>query len=68
MIQATIPTALGLAFTSWVFSRELIVSGIVTMAAVAILLVLFSKDSVNARWLMPLAGLYALFVAVIALA
>lgn len=68
MIQATIPTALGLAFTSWVFSRELIVSGIITMVAVAILLGLFSKNSVNARLLMPLAGLYALFVAVIALA
>jgi len=67
MIQATIPTALGLSFTSWLFSRELLVSGIITMAAVAILLGLFSKRTVNARWLMPLAGLYALFVAIIAL-
>jgi cation:H+ antiporter len=66
MIQATIPTALGLFFTSWAFSRELIVSGIVTMVAVAILLGLFSKNTVNARLLMPLAGLYALFVAIIA--
>jgi cation:H+ antiporter len=65
MIQATIPTALGLFFTSWVFSRELVVSGVITMVAVAILLGLFSKDAVNARWLMPLAALYALFVAVI---
>jgi cation:H+ antiporter len=65
MIQATIPTALGLFFTSWVFSRELIVSGVITMAAVAALLGLFSKNAVNARWLMPLAGLYAVFVAVI---
>ena len=65
MIQATIPTALGLFFTSWVFSRELIVSGIVTMVAVAILLGLFSKNTVNSRLLMPLAGLYALFVAII---
>lgn len=67
MIQATIPTALGLFFTSWVFSRELIVSGVITMAAVAILLGLFSKNAVNARALIPLAGLYALFVAVIVL-
>jgi cation:H+ antiporter len=65
MIQATIPTALGLFFTSWVFSRELIVSGVITMAAVAVLLGLFSKNAVNARWLMPLAGLYAVFVAII---
>jgi len=66
MIQATIPTALGLFFTSWMFSRELIVSGIITMVAVAMLLALFSKNAVNARWLTPLAGLYALFVAIIA--
>ena len=67
MIQATIPTALGLFFTSWVFSRALIVSGVVTMAAVAVLLGLFSKNAVNARSLMPLAGLYAMFVAIIAM-
>jgi cation:H+ antiporter len=56
-----------LFFTTWVFSRELVVSGVVTMVAVAALLGLFSKNSVNARWLIPLAGLYAVFVAVIAL-
>ncbi len=67
MIQATIPTGLGLIFTSWMFSRELIVSGLVTMAAVAVLLGLFSKDAVSARSLVPLAALYAVFVAVIAL-
>jgi cation:H+ antiporter len=67
MIQATIPTALGIYFTSWVFSRELIISGVITMAAVAALLVLFSKNAVNARSLIPLAGLYALFIAIIAM-
>jgi len=65
MIQATIPTALGLFFTTWVFSRELIVAGVTTMAAVAVLLGLFSKNAVNARLLIPLAGLYAVFIAVI---
>jgi cation:H+ antiporter len=66
MIQATVPTALGLFFTSWMFSRELIISGLITMAAVAVLLALFSKKAVDARWLMPLAGLYAVFIALIA--
>jgi cation:H+ antiporter len=66
MIQATIPTALGLYFTAWVFSRELIVSGVITIAAVAVLLGLFSKNAVSARSLIPLAGLYALFIAIIA--
>jgi cation:H+ antiporter len=68
MIQATIPTALGLFFTTWVFARELIVSGVITLAAVAVLLGLFSKKKpVDARSLMPLIGLYAVFVAIIAL-
>ena len=49
MIQATIPSALGLFFTSWMLSRELIVSGIITMVAVGMLLGLFSKNAVNAR-------------------
>jgi cation:H+ antiporter len=67
MIQATVPTALGLFFTTWMFSRALVVSGAITALAVVILLGLFSKDTVNARWLMPLAGLYAVFIAIIAL-
>ncbi|HME38830.1 MAG TPA: hypothetical protein VKG63_07690 [Steroidobacteraceae bacterium] len=67
MIQATVPTALGLFYTSWIFSRELIVSGVITMAAVAVLLGLFSKNAVSARSLVPLVGLYAVFIAVIAL-
>jgi cation:H+ antiporter len=65
MIQATIPTALGLFFTTWLFSRALIVSGAITVAAVAVLLTLFAKKTVNARALMPLAALYAIFVAII---
>jgi cation:H+ antiporter len=65
MIQATIPTALGLFYTSWSFSRELIVSAAVTMIAVLTLLVLFSKKSVSARRLIPLSALYATFIFII---
>jgi cation:H+ antiporter len=65
MIQATVPTAFGLFFTTWMLSRALVVSGIITSVAVAALLGLFSKREVDARWLMPLAGLYAVFVAVL---
>ncbi len=67
MIQATIPTALGLFFTSWIFSRALVVSGVITLAAVAALLALFAKESVNAAVLIPLAGLYALFIIILAM-
>ena len=38
------------------------------MVAVGVLLGLFSKNVVHARALMPLAALYAVFVALIALA
>jgi hypothetical protein len=31
------------------------------------LLALFSRHAVNARWLIPLAGLYAAFIALVAL-
>ncbi len=67
MIQTTIPTALGLFFTSWVFSRELVVSGIITMAAVAALLMVFSRSAISVRALIPLAGLYVLFIAIVAM-
>ncbi|HEX3846459.1 MAG TPA: hypothetical protein VHV81_03690 [Steroidobacteraceae bacterium] len=66
MIQATIPTALGLIFTPWMFSTALTVSGLVTMSAVIVLLVLFARREVRARWLVPLAGLYAVFGVLIA--
>jgi cation:H+ antiporter len=65
MIQATIPTALGLFYTPWIFSRALMVSGIVTMAAVAILLAIFSGSAVKGRSLVPLAALYGVFIAII---
>jgi cation:H+ antiporter len=65
MIQATVPSALGLFFTSWIFSRELIVSGAVTVVAVVVLLSLFSRNAASGRSLVPLAGLYAVFVAII---
>ena len=65
MIQATIPTALGLFFTSWMFSRALVVSGVITLAAVAALLALFSRKSVKAGALIPLVGLYVLFIVIV---
>ena len=40
---------------------------LITMIAVAALLLLSSKNAVNARWLVPLAALYAIFIAVITL-
>jgi cation:H+ antiporter len=67
MIQATVPTAFGLFFTTWMLSRELIISGVITAVAVSALLGIFSKPAVDARWLMPLAALYAVFIAALSL-
>lgn len=66
MIQATIPTALGLFFTPWRFTPALIASAGVTVLAVGILLRLFSRSTVDARMLIPLIGLYGAFLAIIA--
>jgi len=67
MIQATIPTALGVVFTPWIFSRQLIVSAVITMIAVAILLVLFRGRTISGRSLIPLALLYGVFISAVAL-
>jgi cation:H+ antiporter len=63
MIQATIPSALGLFFTPWLFTRELLVAGVVTAVAVGALLILFTRRHVDGRALIPLLGLYGLFIA-----
>jgi cation:H+ antiporter len=39
MIQATVPSALGLFFTPWLFDTPLVLAGVATLAAVTYLLV-----------------------------
>ena len=39
MIQATVPSAIGLFFTPWLFDTPLVLAGVFTFAAVAYLLV-----------------------------
>ena len=61
MIQATVPSGLGLLFTPWRFDHALLVSGLVTMGAIAYLLVLLRLGRLNARTLTAAAGFYAVF-------
>jgi cation:H+ antiporter len=63
MVQATIPTALGLFFTPWLFDRALTVAAIVTAAAIAGLLALLRRDSLTPRRLAYFALGYAAFAA-----
>ena len=61
MIQATIPSALGIFFTPWKFDNTLVVSGIVTALAIVVLWVMFRRGKVDSRALAAIAGLYGLF-------
>lgn len=63
MIQATIPSGLGLLFTTWSFDHALVWSGVVTMIAITYLLVVTRSGRLNAVRLAS-AGLgYVAFVA-----
>ncbi len=61
MIQATIPSALAIFATPWLFDAPLIAAGAFTMAAIVYLCWLFRRGRVDARWLLPVGLLYGLF-------
>ncbi|MFT4074155.1 MAG: sodium:calcium antiporter [Asticcacaulis sp.] len=63
MIQATIPSALGIFFTPWRFDSNLLVSGIVTALAIVVLWFMFKRGKVDSRALAAIALLYGLFIA-----
>ncbi|WP_311969864.1 hypothetical protein [Pseudomonas baltica] len=63
MIQATIPSALGLFYTPWLFDTPLFASGVVTAFSVAITWFMFRKGEVDSRNLMAIALLYVAFAA-----
>ncbi len=68
MIQATVPSALGLFFTPWLLDYSLLTAGAVTTVAVVILWVLFYRGRVSSWSLVPLALLYAVFAVIVATA
>ena len=54
MIQATVPSGLGLLFTPWRFDTPLVLAGLATMAAIGYLLFLLRPgDSPPAGWPRP---------------
>lgn len=61
MIQATIPSALGIVFTPWRFDHALLASGVVTAMAIVALFLMFRRRRVDARALAGVAGLYGVF-------
>jgi len=66
MIQATIPSALAIFATPWMFDAPLVVSGALTAAAIVYLWWLFRRGGVDARWLWPVGLLYGVFAAYVA--
>lgn len=61
MIQATIPSALGIFFTPWRFDGLLLASGIITTLAIVFLWRLFRRGAVDARALVAVSLLYGVF-------
>jgi cation:H+ antiporter len=65
MIQATIPSALGLFFTPWLFDGPLIAAGLLTVVAVVALWALFRSGNVKSAGLMPVGLIYGIFALVV---
>jgi cation:H+ antiporter len=61
MIQATVPSGLGLLFTPWRFDAALLTSGIVTAAAIVYLLLLLRRGRFTAGRVAAAIGFYVAF-------
>ena len=63
MIQATVPSALGLFFTPWLFDWHLGVAAVMTLASIFYLLATLKKDKLSPHRLVYAALFYFLFAA-----
>ncbi|MGW3493959.1 sodium:calcium antiporter [Streptomyces sp. NPDC001020] len=61
MIQATVPSGLGLLFTTWHFDHALLWSGLITMAAIVYLLLTMRAHRLTPARLAVAAGFYVVF-------
>ena len=66
MIQATVPSGIGLLATPWLFDTPLLLAGVATMLSVGYLLVLFRTNRVTPGRLVLAAAFYLLFAAALA--
>ena len=65
MIQATVPTALGLFFTPWLLDRSLVVAAGVTAVAVLAMYLAFRRGFISRTFLAAMAVLYLVFIGII---
>jgi cation:H+ antiporter len=66
MIQATIPSALGIMFTPWILDNALIVAGTVTFMSIATMWLLLKRGLLSASKLSAFGLLYLIFAGIIA--
>jgi cation:H+ antiporter len=66
MIQATVPSGLGILFTSWHFDAPLMTAGVVTAAAIVYLLITIRSRRLTPIRLAGAIGFYALFTGTLA--
>ncbi len=66
MIQATIPSAIALFGTPWLFDAPLMVAGVLTGVAIVYLWWLFRRGRVDFRWLVPVSLFYGVFAGYVA--
>jgi cation:H+ antiporter len=61
MIQATIPSALGIFLTPWMLDGTLVAAGLFTMMSIGVLWLRFRREAMSLGTLSAVGGLYALF-------
>lgn len=61
MIQATVPSGLGILFTPWHFDGPLLLSGVITIVGILYLLFLMHKKRFTSTHLTMVAGFYGVF-------
>lgn len=61
MIQATVPSAIGIMFTPWLFDTPLLLAGGATLASISYLLWLLSRGRLTAARLVAASAFYAAF-------
>lgn len=63
MVQATVPTALGLIFTPWLLGHALLISAGVTAAAILTMMLAFWRGRISRRLLAGMGLFYLAFIA-----
>lgn len=64
MIQATVPSALGILFTPWIFDKSLTIASIITTVSILFLLLTLKKSKLSAQRLSLAALFYVVFAVV----